>query len=33
VIPPPGAAAYTAFVKSEIDLWTGVIKTAGIKSQ
>jgi tripartite-type tricarboxylate transporter receptor subunit TctC len=33
VIPPQGAAAYTAFVKSEIDLWTGVIKTAGIKSQ
>jgi tripartite-type tricarboxylate transporter receptor subunit TctC len=33
VIPPQGSAAYTAFVKSEIDLWTGVIKTAGIKSQ
>jgi tripartite-type tricarboxylate transporter receptor subunit TctC len=33
VVPPQGSAAYTAFVKSEIDLWTGVIKTAGIKSQ
>jgi tripartite-type tricarboxylate transporter receptor subunit TctC len=33
LVPPQGSAAYTAFVKSEIDLWTGVIKTAGIKSQ
>lgn len=33
VIPPQGSAAYTAFVKSEIELWTGVIKTAGIKAQ
>jgi tripartite-type tricarboxylate transporter receptor subunit TctC len=33
VVPPPGAAAYTQFVKSEIDLWTKVIKTAGIKPE
>ena len=33
VVPAPGAAAYTAFVKSEIELWTKVIKTAGIKPE
>ncbi|MBL8286495.1 MAG: tripartite tricarboxylate transporter substrate binding protein [Rubrivivax sp.] len=33
VVPPPGAAAYTQFVKSELDLWTKVIKTAGIKPE
>jgi tripartite-type tricarboxylate transporter receptor subunit TctC len=33
VVPPPGSQAYTQFVKSEIDLWTKVIKTAGIKPE
>ena len=33
VVPPQGGAAYTKFVKSEIDLWTKVIQTAGIKPQ
>ena len=33
VVPPPGAAAYSAFVKSELDLWTGVIRAAGIKPE
>jgi len=33
VVPPPGAKAYTEFVKSEIDLWTRVIRTAGIKPE
>ena len=33
VIPAQGSSAYTGFVKSEIDLWTKVIKTAGIKPQ
>ena len=33
VVPPPGAKAYTDFVKSELDLWTRVIKTAGIKPE
>jgi tripartite-type tricarboxylate transporter receptor subunit TctC len=33
IIPPQGSQAYTAFVKSEIDTWTRVIKTAGIKPQ
>ena len=33
VVPPPGARAYSDFVKSEIDLWTKVIKTAGIKPE
>lgn len=33
VVPAPGAASYTKFVQSEIDLWTGVIKTAGIKPE
>jgi tripartite-type tricarboxylate transporter receptor subunit TctC len=33
VVPEPGGAAYTRFVQSEIDLWTRVIKTAGIKPE
>ena len=33
VIPPLGGKAYSAFVKSEIDTWTRVIKTAGIKPE
>ena len=33
VVPPPGAPAYTQFVRSELDLWTRVIKTAGIKPE
>jgi tripartite-type tricarboxylate transporter receptor subunit TctC len=33
IVPPPGAQAYTKFVQSEIDLWTKVIKTAGIKPE
>jgi tripartite-type tricarboxylate transporter receptor subunit TctC len=33
VVPPTGAKPYTEFVKNEIDLWTQVIKTAGIKPE
>ena len=33
VVPAQGAEVYTKFVKSEIDLWTRVIKTAGIKAE
>ena len=33
VVPPAGSAPYTKFIKSEIDLWTKVIKTAGIKAE
>jgi tripartite-type tricarboxylate transporter receptor subunit TctC len=33
VVPTPNAAAYTKFVAGEIDLWTRVIKTAGIKPE
>jgi tripartite-type tricarboxylate transporter receptor subunit TctC len=33
IIPPQGSAAYDKFVKDEIELWTKVIKTAGIKAQ
>jgi tripartite-type tricarboxylate transporter receptor subunit TctC len=33
VVPAPGAKAYSDFVKSEIELWTRVIKTAGIKPE
>jgi tripartite-type tricarboxylate transporter receptor subunit TctC len=33
VVPPPGGAAYTQFVSKEIDLWTRVIKAAGIKPE
>jgi tripartite-type tricarboxylate transporter receptor subunit TctC len=32
VVPPTGGKHYTAFVKSEIDQWTRVIKAAGIKA-
>ena len=31
VVPPAGSQHYSAFIKSELDLWTRVIKTAGIK--
>ncbi len=33
VVPAPGGKAYTDFVKNELDLWTRVIKTAGIKPE
>jgi len=33
VVPQPGSAPYTQFVKSEIDLWTKVIRQAGIKPE
>jgi len=33
VIPTQGSAHYTKFVKSEIDLWTRAIRTAGIKAE
>ncbi len=33
VVPPLGAATYAKFVQSEIDLWTRVIKSAGIKPE
>ncbi len=33
IIPQQGGRAYAAFVKSELDTWTRVIKTAGIKPQ
>ncbi len=33
VIPELGSKPYTAFVKKELDTWTRVIKTAGIKAQ
>ena len=33
VVPTPGGKAYTAFIQSEIDTWTRVIKTAGIKPE
>jgi tripartite-type tricarboxylate transporter receptor subunit TctC len=33
VVPAPGSAAYAKFVASEIELWTRVIKTAGIKPE
>ena len=33
VVPPLGSKAYTAFVKSELERWTKVIKTAGIKAE
>ncbi|MEY4751319.1 MAG: hypothetical protein RIQ60_3533 [Pseudomonadota bacterium] len=32
-VPAPGATAYSAFVKSELDLWTRVIRNAGIKPE
>lgn len=33
VVPAQGAKAYTEFVGKEVDRWTKVIKTAGIKTQ
>jgi tripartite-type tricarboxylate transporter receptor subunit TctC len=33
IVPEQGSTVYTGFVKSEIALWTRVIKTAGIKAQ
>jgi tripartite-type tricarboxylate transporter receptor subunit TctC len=33
VIAPQGSVAYSAFVKAEMERWTRVIKTAGIKAQ
>ena len=33
VVPTAGGKAYTAFIKSETDTWTRVIKTAGIKPE
>jgi tripartite-type tricarboxylate transporter receptor subunit TctC len=33
VVPPPGGAVYAKFVANEIDLWTRVIATAGIKPE
>ena len=33
VVPQPGSKAYSAFVKNELERWTKVIKTAGIKAE
>jgi tripartite-type tricarboxylate transporter receptor subunit TctC len=33
VVPTPGSAAYTPFVQKELELWSKVIKTAGIKAE
>jgi tripartite-type tricarboxylate transporter receptor subunit TctC len=33
VVPPAGGGPYTQFVKAELDLWTKVIKAAGIKPE
>lgn len=33
VVPPQGSKHYTTFVKSELDTWVRVIKTAGIKPE
>jgi tripartite-type tricarboxylate transporter receptor subunit TctC len=33
VVPQPGSAPYTKFVADEIELWSRVIKTAGIKPE
>ena len=33
IIPEQGSKHYTAFVQSELDIWTKVIKAAGIKPQ
>ena len=33
IIPAQGGKAYSAFVKSELDMWTRVIKKAGIKPE
>ena len=33
VVPPQGGEVYAQFVRSEIELWTRVIRTAGIKAE
>ena len=33
VVPASGSGPYTQFVKAELDLWTRVIKAAGIKPE
>ena len=33
VVPQQGSEHYTKFIQSEVDLWTRVIKTAGIKAE
>ena len=33
IIPPQGGRPYTTFVQSELDTWSRVIETAGIKLQ
>ena len=33
IVPEQGGKAYTAFVKKELDTWTRVIRTAGIKPE
>jgi tripartite-type tricarboxylate transporter receptor subunit TctC len=33
VVPAQGGKTYTAFVKAEMERWTSVIKTAGIKPE
>jgi tripartite-type tricarboxylate transporter receptor subunit TctC len=33
VVPTQGSKAYTAFVKSEIEHWSRVIATGGIKAE
>jgi tripartite-type tricarboxylate transporter receptor subunit TctC len=33
VVPPQGSKAYTEFMRSEIDRWMKVIRTAGIKPE
>ncbi len=33
VVPPQGSKAYTSFVKEEVERWTQVIKSAGIKPE
>jgi tripartite-type tricarboxylate transporter receptor subunit TctC len=33
VVPTPGSAAYAPFVQKELELWSKVIKTAGIKAE
>lgn len=33
VVPPAGSKPYTAFIKTELETWTRVIRTAGIKPE
>jgi tripartite-type tricarboxylate transporter receptor subunit TctC len=33
IVPAPGSASYTKFVQDELNLWTRVIKSAGIKPE